>query len=93
MPCPFRVVLIVVSAVIALAAAILALHSSTEIDDDGNVRPTRTIFEAMSDFYDAKVRPWLPQWAGGLKTLEVDDEDEESQEAEGEQVEGHVKAE
>ena len=90
MPCPFRVVLIIVSAVIALAAAILALHSSTEVDDQGNVRPTRSIFEAMSDFYDDKVRPWLPEWAGGLKRL---DEAEEEEGEEGEQVEGHTKAE
>ena len=89
MPCPFRVVLIVVTAVIALAAAILALHSSTEIDDGGNVRPTRSVFEAMSDFYDVKVRPWLPEWAGGLKQMEDDVEEDE----EGEQVESHTKAE
>ena len=87
MPCPFRVVLIVVSAVIALAAAILALHSSTELDDEGNVRPTRSILEAMSDFYDVKVRPWLPEWAGGLKWVEEEEEEE------SEQVEGHTKAE
>lgn len=92
MPCPFRVVLIVVSAVIALAAAILALHSSTELDDNGNVRPTRTVLEAMSDFYDDKVRPWLPEWAGGLKRVE-DDGEEAEDEGEGEVMEGHTKAE
>ena len=92
MPCPFRVVLILVSAVIALAAAILALHSSTEIDDEGNVRPTRSIVEAMGDFYEAKCRPWLPQWAGGLKRVE-DEAEEDEVEEEAEQVEGHTKAE
>ena len=49
MPCPFRVVLICITAVIALAAAILALHSSTEIDEEGNVRPTRSVTQAMAD--------------------------------------------
>jgi hypothetical protein len=42
MPCPFRVVLIVCAAVIALAAAILALRSPVEIDVDGNERPVST---------------------------------------------------
>ena len=41
-----------------------------------------------SDFYDDSVRPWLPEWLGGYKHVEVDEEEEESQPGEG-----HAKAE
>jgi len=69
MPCPFRIILIVCAAVIALAAAILALRSPVEIDYDGNERPTRSVKQHMRDFYDESVRPWLPEWFGGYKQL------------------------
>ena len=110
MPCPFRVILIVCAAFIALAAAILALRSPVEIDVDGNERPvsssftqrpqrsisstvstcfsslrltvcclsalrctqTRSVREHMRDFYDESVRPWLPEWLGGYKSIESD---------------------
>jgi len=83
MPCPFRVALIIVSAVIALVAAILALHSSTEIDHEGNERPTRSVKERMNEFYDESVRPWIPEWMGGYKRIDITDEEEEEEEGEG----------
>ena len=76
--------------------AVSSACASPELDDQGNVRPTRTVVEAMSDFYDSKVRPWLPEWAGGLKRVEGEEEKEEEEEEEQEgveQVEGHTKAE
>jgi len=78
MACPFRVVIIVLTAAIALLAAILALRSPTEIDEQGEEVPTRSIKQHMSDWYDGAVRPWIPSSLGGCKSVIVEDDRTES---------------
>ena len=43
---------------------------------------------ARSDYYDDSVRPWLPEWMGGYKRM-----DEEQEEEQGEGAVSHTKAE
>jgi len=74
MVCPFRVVIIVISAILALAAACLALTQDTEVDEQGNETPTRSVKQHMCDWYDDTVRIWLPESLGGYKRVDEDEE-------------------
>lgn len=79
MVCPFRVVLIIISALLAIGAACLALTQDTEVDEQGNEFPVRSFKQRMSEWYDETVRIWLPESLGGYKTVDVDEsiQDEE----------------
>jgi len=72
MVCPFRVVIIFLSALLAIGAAFLALTQDTEVDEEGNERPMRSFKQRMSEWYDETVRIWLPESMGGYKSVDYD---------------------
>lgn len=77
MPCPFRILIIAVSAILALIAACLALSAPVELDQEGNPRQIRSFKQRMSDWYDDAVRPWLPKSWGGIERQIGSDSDSE----------------
>jgi len=76
MACPFRVVLIVVSCLIALLAAVAALSQPVQIDSDGKPRPSQTVKEAMTEWYMDNVDPLLPSFL--RFSVKSDDEDDDA---------------